>query len=110
MRLTVGAIRLAPRTNTLVGVGRRHGRAPPGRWGEGELLRGDGLRFETDAERLRNTRAICGVRLGAIGNMSLLNVPCGAADLTGRVVEQRLLLLLVHFPEQIARLLPVIVI
>src|SRR5947209_12373704 len=42
--------------------------------------------------------------------MTLLNVFRGSADLAGGIVEQRLLLLRIHLPEQIARLLPVIVI
>ena len=42
--------------------------------------------------------------------MTLLNVLRSAADLTGRVVKQLLLLLRIHLPEQVARLLPVIVI
>jgi hypothetical protein len=38
------------------------------------LLRGDHLRLESDAQRLRNTGAICGIGLGAVGDMPLLDV------------------------------------
>src|SRR6266852_2078069 len=51
------------------------------------LLRGDHLRFEMDAQRLRDAGAVCGIGLGAIGDMTLLNVLRGAADLASRIVE-----------------------
>jgi hypothetical protein len=73
------------------------------------LLRGHRLRTD-DAQRLGDAGAIGGIGLGAVGDMPLLDMLGGLADLAGRVVEQHLLLLRVHLPEQIARLLPVIVI
>ena len=51
------------------------------------LLRGDHLRFEIDAQRLRDAGAVCGIGLGAIGDMTLLNVLRGAADLASRIGE-----------------------
>src|SRR5712664_1872880 len=51
------------------------------------LLRGDHLRFEMDAQRLRDAGAVCGIGLGAIGDMTLLNVLRGAADLASRIGE-----------------------
>src|ERR1700676_2905301 len=63
-----------------------------------------------DAERPRDALAIGRVGFGAIGDVPLLDVPCGAADLPRGVVEQRLPLLGVHHAEQVAGLLVVVVI
>src|SRR3981081_1477759 len=74
------------------------------------LLRGHHLRFEIDAQRLRDAGAVGGIGLGAVADMPLLNVLRRAADLAGRIVEQRLLLGRAHLAEEIARLLVVIVV
>src|SRR4030088_153215 len=74
------------------------------------LLRGDHLRFEIDAQRLRDAGAVGRIGLGAVGDMPLLNVLGRAADLAGRIVEQGLLLSRAHLAEEIARLLVVIVV
>src|ERR1700733_2522680 len=86
------------------------GAPPAGEASARGLLRGDRLRFETDAQRLRNTCAIGGIGLGTIGDMTLLDVLRSAADLPGGVVEQILLLLRIYLPGQVARLLPMVVI
>jgi hypothetical protein len=57
-----------------------------------------------------NTSAVGQVRLAAVGHVPFLDVLRSLADLAGGVVEQRLLLCRIHLPEQVARLLPVIVI
>src|SRR4030088_135658 len=64
------------------------------------LLRGHHLRFEIDAQRLRDAGAVGGIGLGAVADMPLLNVLRRAADLAGRA----------HLAEEIARLLVVIVV
>src|SRR6202022_2629629 len=74
------------------------------------LLRSDHLRFELDAQRLRDARAVGGIGLGAVADMPLLNVLRSAADLASRIVEQRLLLGGAHLAEEVARLLVVIVV
>src|ERR1700730_7318091 len=74
------------------------------------LFRSDHLRFELDAQRLRDARAVGGIGLGAVADMPLLNVLRSAADLASRIVEQRLLLDGAHLAEEIARLLVVIVV
>src|SRR3981189_3650212 len=70
-----------------LGGGRRHGRAPPAGEASG-LFRGDRLRF--DAQRLCDAGAVGRIRLGAVGDMPLLNVLRSTADLAGRIVEQLL--------------------
>jgi hypothetical protein len=55
-------------------------------------------------------RAVGGIGLGAIGDMTLLDVFRSAADLASRIVEQRLLLGSSHLAEEIARLLIVVVV
>src|SRR5882757_3939071 len=95
------------------GAGRR--RRPAKRAG---LLRGEHRRaaqlpriaLREPHECVGDALAVSRVRLRAVGHMPLLDVLGGLADLAGRVVEQHLLLLRIHLPEQIARLLPVIVI
>src|SRR5260370_4156206 len=87
------------------GTGKR--RRPAKRTG---LLRGDHLRFELDAQRLRDACAVRRNRLGAVGDMTLLNVLGRTADLASRIVEQGLTLGGAHLAEEIARLLVVIVV
>src|SRR5258707_10088759 len=65
----LGALRFAPGNNALVGDGRRHRRAPSA--GEAGLLRGDRLRFEIDAQRLRDASAVCGIGLVAVNDLPL---------------------------------------
>src|SRR5258705_4673627 len=72
------------------------------------LLRSDHLRF--DAQRLRDAGAVGRIRLGAIGNVPLLHVQPRVAHRMGRVLEQQLLLGRRHFSEQVAGLLPMIVV
>src|SRR5260370_40014069 len=90
-----------------VADGTGEGRVPAKRAG---LLRGDHLRFEIDAQRLRDAGAVGRIGLGAVGDMPLLNVLGRAADLAGRLVEQGLLLSRAHLAAEIARLLVVIVV
>src|SRR5258708_34351281 len=108
MRIAAGAIRFAPRT-TLVGgaVGAGEHRRLAKRAG---LLRGDHVGFEIDAQRLCDASAGGRVGLGAVGDMTLLNVLGRAADLASRVIEQRLLLGRSHLAKKVARLLVVIVV
>src|ERR1700680_2591567 len=74
------------------------------------LLRSDHLRFELDAQRLRDARAVGRIRLGAVGGVPLLNVLGRTADLASRVIKQGLTLSGAHLAEQIARLLVVIIV
>src|SRR5260370_32292523 len=60
--------------------------------------------------RLSNPRAVGGIGLGAIGDVPLLNVFGRCADLSRRVVEQRLALSGVHRPKESAWLLIVVLI
>src|SRR4030081_874900 len=53
------------------------------------LLRGDRLRFEIDAERLRDARAVGRIRPHAIGDVPLLDVQPGVAHRACRVLEQQ---------------------
>src|ERR1700704_5968664 len=107
MRLTARRDQVRQGTARWLGGGRRHGRAPPAGEASG-LFRGDRLRF--DAQRLCDAGAVGRIRLGAVGDMPLLNVFRSTADLAGRIVEKLLLLGRAHFAEEIARLLVVIVI
>src|SRR5260370_12209654 len=70
----------------------------------------DYLRFELDAQRLGNTLAVGRIRLGAVADIPLLDVQFRVAHGTRRVLEQQLLLRRRHLPEQIAELLPMIVV
>src|SRR5882757_9309281 len=72
------------------------------------LLRSDHLRF--DAQRLRDAGAVGRIRLGAIGNVPLLDVQPGVAHRPRRVLEQHLLLRRRHLPEQAAGLLPIVIV
>ena len=60
--------------------------------------------------RLSNPGAVGGIGLGAIGDVPLLNVFGRCADLSRRVVEQRLALSRVHRPKESAWLLIVVLI
>src|SRR6202790_5214769 len=88
---------------------RRHGkrRRPAKRTG---LLRGDRLRPEIDAQRLRDASAVGRIRLGAVGDVPLLDVQLGVAHRPRRVLEQQLLLCWRHFSEQGAGLFPVVIV
>src|SRR6266850_8134712 len=108
MRIAAGAIRFAPRTTLVRGAdGAGEHRRLAKRAG---LLRGDHVGFEIDAQRLRDASAVGRVGLGAVGDMTLLNVLGRTADLASRIVEQRLTLSWAHLAEEIARLLVVIVV
>ena len=50
-------------------------------------------------ERLGNPLAVGRVGLGAIGHVALLDVLGSLANLSGGVLEQRLLLCRIHLPE-----------
>src|ERR1700736_1528072 len=92
-----------------LGGDRRHGkrRRPAKRTG---LLRGDRLRPEIDAQRLRDASSVGRIRLGAVGDVPLLDVQLGVAHRPRRVLEQQLLLYWRHFSEQVAGLFPMVVV
>ncbi len=56
-----------------------------------------------------HTIAIGRIGSSAVRNMPLQDLLRGAIDRASRVVEEQLLLLRGHLPEEIARLLPVII-
>ena len=87
------------------GTGER--RRPAKRTG---LLRGDRLRSEIDAQRLGDAGAVGWIRLGAVADIPLLDVQFRVAHGTRRVLEQQLLLRRRHLPEQVAGLLPMIIV
>src|SRR6202521_3787658 len=91
------------------GGGRRHGkrRRPAKRTG---LLRGDRLRSEINAQRLRDASAVGRIRARAIVDVPLLYVQLGVAHRPRRVLEQQLLLCRRHFSEQVAGLLPMVIV
>src|SRR5437899_731391 len=62
------------------------------------------------AHRPRYAGAVCRVRARAILNMALLDVLACITHRPGGILEQHLLLRFRHLAEQVARLLPVIVI
>src|SRR6266446_5784330 len=65
---------------------------------------------DRDPQRPRHARAVCRVRPRAVVHMALLDVrPC-ITHRAGGILEQRLPLRRSHLAEQIARLLPVVVI
>src|SRR5258705_2834940 len=74
------------------------------------LLRGDHLRREIDAKRLRDAGAICGIGFGAVGDIALLDFDARVTHGAGSVLEQKPLLAGAHLPEQDAGLLVVIII
>src|SRR6266404_6000268 len=102
-------VQVAPRNYGLVadvdGAGERRQAAK----GAG-LLGGDHLRLEIDAQRLRDAGAICGIGLGAIGDVPLLDVQPGVTHRPRRVLEQLLLLLRRHLAKQVAGLLPMVIV
>src|SRR5205085_8019543 len=68
------------------------------------------LLLSRDPQRPRHAGAVCRVRPRAVLYMALLDVrPC-ITHRAGGVLEQRLPLRRRHFTEQVARLLPVIII
>src|SRR5882724_12852880 len=74
------------------------------------LLGSSPLLLSRDPQRPRHARAVCRVRPRAVLYMALLDVrPC-ITHRAGGVLEQRLLLRRSHLAEQVARLLPVIII
>src|SRR6266446_10891454 len=74
------------------------------------LLGSSPLLLSRDPQRPRHARAVCWVRPRAVLHMALLDVrPC-ITHRAGGVLEQRLPLRRSHLAEQIARLLPVVVI
>src|SRR3546814_1422896 len=66
--------------------------------------------FYLDAESGCHARAGGRIGLGAVGDMPLLNPEVGVAQGAGGVIEQGLLLFGAHLPEQVARLLVVVVV
>src|ERR1700719_2568828 len=86
------------------------GGAATGRRNERASLRGDRLRLEIDAQRLRDAGAVFGIGLRAVRDVSLLDVHGGPANRASRVVEQRLALGRIHLPEQVAGLLIMVVV
>ena len=74
------------------------------------LLGSSPLLLSRDAQRPRHARAVCRVRPRAVVDMALLDVQACVAHCAGGVVEEVLLLGRSHLAEQIARLLPVVVV
>jgi hypothetical protein len=66
--------------------------------------------FERQAQGGGDACAIGRIGLGAVGDVALLDVPSCPADRASRIVEQSLALSGVHLPEEVPRLLIVIVI
>ena len=75
--------------------------------GSGSSLRS---RADRDPQRPRHARAVRGICPHAVLHMALLDVQARIAHRAGGVLEQRLPLRRGHLAEQIARLLPVVVI
>src|SRR3954470_5725901 len=73
------------------------------------LLRGDHLRREIDAKRLRDARTIRRIGFGAVDDMALLDFDARVPHGAGGVLEQKLLLFGAHLPEQDAGLLVVVI-
>src|SRR5271154_4482451 len=86
--------------------GREERRRPVKRAG---LLRGDRLRL-FEPEGLRHPGPVCRVRARAIVDVPLLYVKPGVAHRPRRVLEQQLLLRWRHFSEQVAGLLPMVIV
>src|SRR6266481_4854878 len=74
------------------------------------LLGSSPLLLSRDSQRPRHARAVCRVRPRAVLHMALLDVQARVAHRAGGVVEEVLLLGRSHLAEQIARLLPVVVV
>src|SRR6202048_3193565 len=105
----LGAIRVAPENHAL-------GCGPPIGTGvapAGEVDRAyssiDQLRL-FEPEGLRHPSPVCRSRARAIVDVPLLDVQLGVAHRPRRVLEQHLLLLRRHLPEQVAGLLPVVIV
>src|ERR1700704_6259132 len=62
------------------------------------------------SQGLGDAGAVRRIGTGAIGNVPLLDVQPGIAHRARRVLEQRLALSRIYLPEQVARLLPVIIV
>src|SRR5260370_25296766 len=62
------------------------------------------------SNRLSDARAVARIGLGAVGDVAFLDVFGRSADLASRILEQCLALSGVHFPEQVTRLLIVVVV
>lgn len=63
-----------------------------------------------EAERRGNSGAVGGVGAGAVVDVAPLDVIGGIAHRARRVVEKRLALVRIHGAEQVARLLPMVVV
>jgi hypothetical protein len=61
-------------------------------------------------EGFRDASAVCRIGTHAIDDVALLDVQLGIAHCARRVLEQHLALSRVHLPEQVTRLLPVIIV
>src|SRR5437899_5444634 len=100
-----GAISVAPENDASVGAG--GSLRPPM---QVLLLGSSPLLLSRDPQRPHHARAVCWVRPRAVLHMALLDVrPC-ITHRAGGILEQRLPLRRSHLAEQIARLLPVVVI
>src|SRR5260370_38726846 len=62
-----------------------------------------------EPEGLRDPGPVCRIRLGAVADVPLLDVQFRVAHCTRRVLEQHLLLVRRHLPEQVAGLLPMVI-
>jgi hypothetical protein len=61
-------------------------------------------------QRLRDTCAIGRIGPGAVGDMALLDMPGGATQRAGGVLEEHLPLRPCHHPEKVARLFPMVIV
>src|SRR4030081_808548 len=68
------------------------------------LLRGDRLRFEIDAQRLRDAGAVCGIGSIEVNELALDNLEWHAVHRRLEVVKQLLLLIGAPQPDQVSRL------
>src|SRR5882757_8759166 len=95
-----------------LGVAGGTGERPPpaGERSEWALFRGDRVRREIDAQRLRHAGAIRGMGFGAVDDMALLDFDARVTHGAGGVLEENPLLLGGHLPEQDAGLLIVVVV
>src|SRR3546814_18100911 len=93
--------------------------AGPPRWGRSEprspsvassWVPSCGYMFYLDAESGCHARAVGRIGLGAVGDMPLLNPEVGVAQGAGGGIEKGLLLFGAHLPEQVDRLLVVVVV
>src|SRR5882757_3247552 len=96
---------VSPRNNALVEDGWRHDECHQ----PSNLFRGE-PRPEIDAQRLRHAGSVCRICARAVVDVTLLDVQPRIAHCPRRVVEQQLLLLRGHLPEQISGLLPMVVV